>query len=65
LFRERARETRLLKTKKHPSTMTTSVAEILSYDKAAQDDYYGLLGCDQTSTVSTTTYAVARIVLRA
>lgn len=45
--------------------MTTSVAEILSYDKAAQDDYYGLLGCDQTSTVSTTTYAVARIVLRA
>lgn len=31
----------------------TSVSEILSYDKSsAQDDYYQMLGCDQTSTVS-------------
>jgi DnaJ family protein C protein 12 len=30
----------------------TSVSEILSYDKSsAQDDYYQMLGCDQTSTV--------------
>ncbi|XP_050433266.1 J domain-containing protein [Adelges cooleyi] len=29
----------------------TTVSEILSYDKSAQDDFYALLGCDLTSTV--------------
>ncbi|VVC44462.1 DnaJ domain [Cinara cedri] len=29
----------------------TNVSEILSYNKSAQEDFYALLGCDQTSTV--------------
>lgn len=31
----------------------TGVDEILNYQKNPDDDFYGLLGCDESSTVST------------
>lgn len=29
----------------------TNVDEILNYKKKAEEDYYGILGCDEDSTV--------------
>ena len=30
----------------------TNVDEILNYKRKEEEDYYGILGCDETSTVS-------------
>jgi hypothetical protein len=30
----------------------TSVDSILNYDRTEEEDYYGILGCDETATVS-------------
>lgn len=46
-----------------PPTMT-NVSEILSYNKSAQDDFYALLGCDQTSTVRPLQCVVVFFVFR-
>lgn len=34
----------------------TGVDEILNYQRSPDDDFYGLLGCDENSTVSISTF---------
>lgn len=38
----------------------TGVDEILNYQKNPDEDYYGLLGCDESSTVSIGVYYFAK-----